>query len=189
MLNQLQVMGIDVWLPRPSPQDAVATESQPELAHNLESAAYKPQQLAGIAACPDPQVIFIAMPSTVVELAPMQMQDKAGADAFVEPIGSMTAAMLKACHWQQLLLLKQAPDFAQLLTQYSPRLIMLMGLQAAQLLDKNCLNIKSLRNKIHQLHGVNCLVSYHPQAAFLDVRFKRPLWQDLQQAQALLARS
>lgn len=180
MIDYLQALEIDRWQLRERASRAVPISLHGALT------PFAPAKLAGIG-CENPAVLVIALASAVEELAPLNLQQHAGADAFAEPVGSLSAKIFAACGWDDLVLLNHLPDFPALFDIWQPKLILLLGLQAARILQPSCQNIKALRQKTHRLYQLPTQVSYHPQAALLDARFKKPLWQDLRLAQQFLA--
>lgn len=68
--------------------------------------------------------------------------------------------------WQQIELIR-------------PCIILALGQQTAQiLLDVND-TINQLRGKIHQLKGINLIVTYHPASLIKQPEYKRSTWEDV----------
>ena len=59
-----------------------------------------------------------------------------------------------------------------------PDLIIAMGDLAAKVLLLNEKKIDSFRNKVHNYHGIDLIVTYHPNDLILKPKFKRPTWED-----------
>lgn len=60
-----------------------------------------------------------------------------------------------------------------------PRLILMLGLVAAQtLLDTN-LSMAELHQTTHEYRGIKTYVTYHPAALLRNEHLKRPAWEDL----------
>lgn len=61
-----------------------------------------------------------------------------------------------------------------------PRLILMLGLVAAQTLLDSKLSMEKLRQTTHEFQGIKSYVSYHPAALLRNPQWKRPAWIDLQ---------
>ncbi|MGC9361940.1 MAG: uracil-DNA glycosylase [Candidatus Syntrophosphaera sp.] len=61
-----------------------------------------------------------------------------------------------------------------------PKLILMMGLVAAQTLLQTNLSLTKLRQTTHTFQGIKTYVSYHPAALLRNPHWKRPAWEDLQ---------
>lgn len=61
-----------------------------------------------------------------------------------------------------------------------PKLILMMGLVAAQTLLQTNLSLTKLRQTTHSFQGIKTYVSYHPAALLRNPNWKRPAWEDLQ---------
>lgn len=61
-----------------------------------------------------------------------------------------------------------------------PKLILMMGLVAAQTLLRTNLSLTKLRQTTHEFQGIKTYVSYHPAALLRNPHWKRPAWEDLQ---------
>lgn len=64
-----------------------------------------------------------------------------------------------------------------------PRLLLIMGLVAAQSLLGRTESLGTLRLDQHNFMGVTAFVSYHPAALLRNPNWKRPAWEDLQALQ------
>ncbi|MBW6513283.1 MAG: uracil-DNA glycosylase [Candidatus Syntrophosphaera sp.] len=60
-----------------------------------------------------------------------------------------------------------------------PRLILMLGLVAAQTLLQSNLSMQRLRETTHLFQGIKTYVSYHPAALLRNPHWKRPAWEDL----------
>jgi uracil-DNA glycosylase family 4 len=69
-----------------------------------------------------------------------------------------------------------------------PRVILALGTFAAQTLLETKIPIGKLRGITHQYYGVPLIVTYHPAALLRNPAWKRPTWEDVQQARQLLDR-
>jgi uracil-DNA glycosylase len=69
-----------------------------------------------------------------------------------------------------------------------PRVILALGTFAAQTLLATKIPIGKLRGITHQYYGVPLIVTYHPAALLRNPAWKRPTWEDVQQARQLLDR-
>jgi uracil-DNA glycosylase len=67
-----------------------------------------------------------------------------------------------------------------------PKVILALGTFAAQTLLETKLSIGKLRGTIHRYYGVPLIVTYHPAALLRNPGWKRPAWEDVQQARRLL---
>jgi len=62
----------------------------------------------------------------------------------------------------------------------NPKLILCVGkLSATTLLAKD-LTLKEMRQKFHDFHGRELMVTYHPAALLRNQQWKRPTWEDVQ---------
>ncbi len=68
--------------------------------------------------------------------------------------------------WQQI-------EFIQ------PRLILALGQQTAQILLDVEDPINQLRGKVHQIKGIDLIVTYHPATLIKQPEFKRSTWEDV----------
>jgi len=60
-----------------------------------------------------------------------------------------------------------------------PRLILALGRVAANTLLENKSSLGSMRNRIHDYHGVPLVVTYHPSALLRFPQYKKPTWDDI----------
>ncbi len=60
-----------------------------------------------------------------------------------------------------------------------PKLILMLGLVAAQTLLHSNLSMEKLRQTTHEFQGIKTYVSYHPAALLRNPNWKRPAWEDL----------
>lgn len=60
-----------------------------------------------------------------------------------------------------------------------PKLILALGLTAANTLLKNKESMTNLRGKIHDYHGIRTLVTYHPAALLRNPEWKKYTWDDV----------
>jgi uracil-DNA glycosylase len=67
-----------------------------------------------------------------------------------------------------------------------PKVILAMGLFAAQTLLETKLTIGKLRGQVHRYYGVPLIVTYHPAALLRNPSWKRPTWEDVQLARRIL---
>ncbi|MCB5257715.1 MAG: uracil-DNA glycosylase [Candidatus Cloacimonadaceae bacterium] len=65
-----------------------------------------------------------------------------------------------------------------------PKLILMLGLVAAQTLLNTKLSMEKLRQTTHSFQGIKTFVTYHPSALLRNPNWKKPAWQDLQCFQA-----
>ncbi|MBN2090051.1 uracil-DNA glycosylase [candidate division KSB1 bacterium] len=75
-------------------------------------------------------------------------------------------ALCKEYLWQQIEIIQ-------------PRIILALGQQTAQVLLNVEETINQLRGKIHQLNGVDLIVTYHPATLLKQPEFKRSAWEDV----------
>jgi DNA polymerase len=77
------------------------------------------------------------------------------------------------------------PYLLKQLELIQPRFILALGLTAANSL----LNLKSkmseLRGKVHDFHGIQTIVTYHPAALLRNSQWKRPTWDDVRMLRGL----
>lgn len=60
-----------------------------------------------------------------------------------------------------------------------PRLILMLGLVAAQTLLESNLTMEKLHQTTHEFRGIKTYVTYHPAALLRNEHLKRPAWEDL----------
>ena len=66
----------------------------------------------------------------------------------------------------------------------NPKLILCVGrISATTLLGKD-LSLKAMRQKFHEFHGRELIVTYHPAALLRNQQWKRPTWEDVQKLRA-----
>lgn len=61
-----------------------------------------------------------------------------------------------------------------------PRMVLCVGRTAGTTLLNKPATLGSLRQKLHDFHGLPVLVTYHPAALLRNPQWKRPTWQDVQ---------
>ncbi|MDD2229866.1 MAG: uracil-DNA glycosylase [Candidatus Cloacimonetes bacterium] len=61
-----------------------------------------------------------------------------------------------------------------------PKILLIMGLVAAQTLLDNTNTLQWHRDKVHEFMGIPAFVTYHPAALLRNSNWKAPAWQDLQ---------
>lgn len=66
-----------------------------------------------------------------------------------------------------------------------PVLIVALGRIAGQTLLRTTATLGELRGKIHDYHGTDMMVTYHPAALLRNSNFKRPTWEDMKQIKKL----
>ena len=65
-----------------------------------------------------------------------------------------------------------------------PKIILCVGkVSGTTLLNKDC-TLKDMRQKIHDFHGRELMVTYHPAALLRNQQWKRPTWEDVQMLRA-----
>ena len=69
-----------------------------------------------------------------------------------------------------------------------PRVILALGLSAAQALLTTKDSLGKLRGREHRVHGIPVIVTYHPAALLRNPAWKRPTWEDVQLARRILDR-
>jgi len=69
-----------------------------------------------------------------------------------------------------------------------PRVILALGLSAAQALLTTKDPLGKLRGREHRYHGIPVIVTYHPAALLRNPAWKRPTWEDVQLARRILDR-
>jgi len=68
-----------------------------------------------------------------------------------------------------------------------PKFILALGLTAANTLLKNKDSMSSLRGKVHDYHGINMLVTYHPAALLRNPEWKKLTWEDVKLLKSLMS--
>ena len=66
-----------------------------------------------------------------------------------------------------------------------PVLIVALGRVAGQTLLRTDSTLGALRGKVHDYHGTDMMVTYHPAALLRNSNFKKPTWEDMQEIQRL----
>jgi len=66
-----------------------------------------------------------------------------------------------------------------------PKLILCLGLTAAQGILKLNTNLSSMRGKFYDFENTKVLVTYHPAALLRNPNWKKPAWEDVQKFRAL----
>lgn len=66
-----------------------------------------------------------------------------------------------------------------------PRFILALGLTAANTLLKNKDSMTSLRQKVHDYHGIPMIVTYHPAALLRNPEWKVHTWEDVKMLRRL----
>lgn len=61
-----------------------------------------------------------------------------------------------------------------------PKILLILGLVAAQTLFDNANTLQWHRDKVHEFMGIPAYVTYHPAALLRNSNWKAPAWQDLQ---------
>jgi uracil-DNA glycosylase len=79
-----------------------------------------------------------------------------------------------------------SPFLVRQIELLQPKVILALGTFAAQTLLDTKLSIGKLRGTMHQYYGVPLIVTYHPAALLRNPHWKRPAWEDVQQARRLL---
>ena len=67
-----------------------------------------------------------------------------------------------------------------------PKVILAVGLFAAQTLLNTKLPLVKLREAVHQYYGIPLVVTYHPAALLRNPNWKRPTWEDVKLARRIL---
>jgi len=60
-----------------------------------------------------------------------------------------------------------------------PQIICALGRVSGQTLLRTKATLGSLRGRVHDYHGVKCIVTYHPAALLRNPNWKRGTWEDL----------
>ncbi len=66
-----------------------------------------------------------------------------------------------------------------------PKVILCLGLVAANSLLKNKLSLTQMRGNVYELNGVKVVVTYHPAALLRNPGWKRGCWEDVQKLRNL----
>ncbi len=67
----------------------------------------------------------------------------------------------------------------------NPVLMVALGRIAAQTLLRTTETLGAMRGKIHDYHGTDLMVTYHPAALLRNPNFKRPAWEDMKEIKRL----
>ena len=67
-----------------------------------------------------------------------------------------------------------------------PKVILALGLFAAQTLLNSKLPLIRLRESVHRYYGIPLIVTYHPAALLRNPNWKRPTWEDVKLARRIL---
>jgi len=71
------------------------------------------------------------------------------------------------------------PYLVEQISIVKPKIILMMGLVAAQTLLATNQSLGNLRQKVHFFEGIPSYVSYHPAALLRNPNWKAPAWEDL----------
>lgn len=66
-----------------------------------------------------------------------------------------------------------------------PKVILCLGLVAANSLLKEKSSLTKLRGNVYQIHGIKTMVTYHPAALLRNPNWKRGCWEDVQKFRKL----
>lgn len=77
------------------------------------------------------------------------------------------------------------PYLSKQIALIKPKLILCLGLVAAQALLKQKNSLGSLRGKVFELGNIKVMVTYHPAALLRNPKWKRGCWEDVQQFRKL----
>jgi len=66
-----------------------------------------------------------------------------------------------------------------------PKIILCLGLTAAQTLLKSTSSLGALRESVQTYRGIPLIVTYHPAALLRNPNWKRPTWEDVQKFRKL----
>ncbi|HOH98641.1 MAG TPA: uracil-DNA glycosylase [Candidatus Cloacimonadota bacterium] len=75
------------------------------------------------------------------------------------------------------------PYLVEQISIIQPKIILMMGLVAAQTLLGNSESLGWHREKTHEFMGIPAYVTYHPAALLRNPNWKKPAWEDLQKFQ------
>ncbi len=81
------------------------------------------------------------------------------------------------------------PYLKKQLELIKPRLIVALGLYAAQSLLKTQQTLSKMRGSIHQYENIPIIVTYHPAALLRNPMWKQQAWEDLKQVKKLLQKT
>ncbi len=71
------------------------------------------------------------------------------------------------------------PYLMKQLELIKPKFIICLGRTAAQWLLKTNDGLSVMRGKVHDYHGINLIVTYHPAALLRNPEWKHPTWEDM----------
>jgi len=66
-----------------------------------------------------------------------------------------------------------------------PKLILCLGKVASNVLLNTNDSLTKLRSEVHEVHGVNVMVTYHPAALLRNPHWKKGTWEDVQKVRKL----
>ena len=66
-----------------------------------------------------------------------------------------------------------------------PKIILLLGKVAANVLLNNNDSLMKMRGSVHEINGVKTMVTYHPAALLRNPNWKKPTWEDVQKLRKL----
>jgi DNA polymerase len=66
-----------------------------------------------------------------------------------------------------------------------PKVMLALGLTAANTLLNRKAKMSELRGGLHDFHGISVIVTYHPAALLRNPQWKRQTWEDVQQLRRL----
>ena len=76
------------------------------------------------------------------------------------------------------------PWLMQQLDIINPKVLLLLGRVAANTILENTQSMGSMRGRIIQWNGFDCVVTYHPAALLRNPNWKRLCWEDVQMLRA-----
>ena len=77
------------------------------------------------------------------------------------------------------------PYLIKQLDLIKPKFILALGLTAANTLLRRKSRMGELRGTVHDYHGIQVIVTYHPAALLRNQQWKRPTWEDVQMLRRL----
>ena len=78
------------------------------------------------------------------------------------------------------------PHLVKQLQLIRPKIIVALGRIAAQTLLRTKDSLTSLRERVHDYHGIPLIVTYHPAALLRNPNWKRPTWDDVQKMKRMM---
>ncbi len=75
---------------------------------------------------------------------------------------------------------KSLPFLLKQIELIDPKLILCVGRISASTLLRRDASLKNMRQKFHEFHGRQLMVTYHPAALLRNEQWKRPTWEDVQ---------